>query len=252
MTAAREAGPVSRRSGLHVPVLRTDEVWTVSVQGTRRDWDACVPPAEARAFEAMRNGLARMTRLATRGVLRAVVSAYLDSEPWDVRFDRTCPRCGTDHGKPVVLCSPGPVPLRFNCAHTDEYGFLAFSPNREVGVDVESLARGPDLRSAADLAFTERERAHVSALPDAVQDEWLVRAWAMKEAFLKLTGWGLGVEPAEVDVGDVETLPHYAPPGTVSPLNTAGVTFVVLRAPPGMVAVLALTGEPCHVRETTL
>lgn len=120
---------------------------------------------------------------------RVLLGRRLGIDPASVRFGtERCPVCGgDDHGRPVVIGSGAEVSL------SRAEGLVAVAlgpPGVAIGVDVEPVAR-----ATADLT--------AALAPDEVSADPVarLRAWVRKEAHLKATGTGLGVDPATVVVG---------------------------------------------------
>jgi 4'-phosphopantetheinyl transferase len=90
--------------------------------------------------------------------------------------------------------------LRFSVSHASSSTVVAFARGREVGVDVEFLGREvtawtmwPDVLTSAEL---ERLPATISA-----RNAHLLGTWVAKEAILKASGFGLAVDPREIELG---------------------------------------------------
>src|SRR5579859_7358859 len=71
--------------------------------------------------------------VAARGILRALLGAYLGIEPRLLQFTYGA------HGKPALAPTHGEVWLSFNLAHSDELALYALARRRPVGVDVERM-----------------------------------------------------------------------------------------------------------------
>ena len=72
---------------------------------------------------------------AARGILRALLGAYVDADPHALRLEQG------PHGKPRLA---GEDRLRFNLSHSGDVVLYAFALDREVGVDVELPRRAVD------------------------------------------------------------------------------------------------------------
>ncbi len=101
--------------------------------------------------------------------------------------------CG-DNGSPPALRhgSRGKPYLRdrndrfFSLSHTRQWVFCALADD-EVGLDAQTPA--PYNPAIVQRHFTSPEQEWLSSQPDKV--EAFTRLWTMKEAYLKLTGFGL-------------------------------------------------------------
>ncbi|MEM9317998.1 MAG: 4'-phosphopantetheinyl transferase superfamily protein [Pseudomonadota bacterium] len=98
-------------------------------------------------------------------------------------------------GKPAL--SGGPA---FNLSHSGDRAALAIAPSGAVGVDVELLQQRPSLlRNLPGLCarcFTDHERGALDAAPDQLAR--FLQFWTAKEALMKLTGEGLGLDPKSI------------------------------------------------------
>ncbi|MGH3466192.1 MAG: alpha/beta fold hydrolase [Thermocrispum sp.] len=96
------------------------------------------------------------------------------------------------HGKPYVQ---RPAGLRFSLSHSRGTLLVALAREQEIGVDVERLRPMVNFEAFCDGALTNAENAEVAAEPEESQLLAGLRFWTAKEAVLKATGDGLGVEP---------------------------------------------------------
>jgi 4'-phosphopantetheinyl transferase len=131
--------------------------------------------------------------IATRGLLRAILSLYTGVEPGDLKFT-TGP-----HGKPELdgLCSS----LRFNLSHSDDLMLLAVTHAREIGVDLEYMRDDVPFETLADHYFDPEEAWDLRLLP-AAQRAWkFYDTWTSTEARLKAGGEGIsnGMKIADPD-----------------------------------------------------
>jgi 4'-phosphopantetheinyl transferase len=98
--------------------------------------------------------------------------------------------CRAASGSPGVPDVPG---LRISISHAGRWAVCAVAPG-PVGVDVERLRPvSPAVlgRTCADPCFDE-------PLDERLRRLRVIQAWTMKEAYLKLIGTGLAVDPGEV------------------------------------------------------
>ncbi len=138
--------------------------------------------------------------LAGRAALRMLVAARTGRpvrEAGALAIDRTCSRCGEQHGQPRV------EGLSVSSSTSGPYVLVAVGDaDALVGVDVEVV---PDeLWTGFDAyALHPDERASMPEGPDGVSHR--IRAWAQKEAVLKAVGLGLRAAPARLRIAAVET-----------------------------------------------
>lgn len=187
---------------------RTVQAWVSSVRGPY-DW---LNPTERERLSRFRSISAATDFLVGTTLARYALGAWLGVPAAQAPLDRTCERCGAPHGRPRVAGA------HLSIAHAAGTALVAVS-DAPVGVDLEPVGRGVPIDSgAADLAD-----------------------WVRKEAVLKLTGDGLRLPLAlvEVDAGRVTRWPSkplsdvsvhdLAVDGFVAALATAPDAAVELR-----------------------
>lgn len=138
--------------------------------------------ARQRAFVFERN---RREYLATRGLVRTVLSRYRDvaREAWAFRRN--------EYGRPEL---EPPCGLRFNLTNHPQLVACAVRRGElEIGCDVEPLERGPQVLDIADTVFSPRELADLRALPAAAQPDRAVALWTLKEAYIKARSMGMSL-----------------------------------------------------------
>jgi 4'-phosphopantetheinyl transferase len=99
-----------------------------------------------------------------------------------------------EHGKPET---PG---LSFNVSHAGDVALIAFAGSGRVGVDVEAMRPGVEMRALARRFFTASENAALGRLPEAELAAGFYGCWTQKEAFVKAVGEGLSFELDRVEV----------------------------------------------------
>jgi 4'-phosphopantetheinyl transferase len=148
-------------------------------------WDTLAPDEieRARRFHFERH---RHRFIAGRGILRALLSRYLDRPAGEIAFTYG------PYGKPAVSddASHG---VRFNMAHSGTLVLVAVTRARQVGIDVEQRAHHADHLELARRFFAPGEIAELCALPPHDQPDGFLNCWTRKEAYLKARGDGLSL-----------------------------------------------------------
>ncbi|MGV6847135.1 MAG: 4'-phosphopantetheinyl transferase family protein [Marinibacterium sp.] len=125
-----------------------------------------------------------------RGHMRAILAQYHGGRPEDLTFDLV----GRD--KPVLRGGPA-----FNLSHAGGWAALAVAPEHpdlELGIDIEAPRK-------VDRALAEHvlSPCEINALYDVSEPEreaGFLNAWTRKEALIKATGIGLGVNLRRIEV----------------------------------------------------
>lgn len=170
------------------PVLGRDEVhvWRIALQAPAEHVERVAALLDADERERAARFHFERDRTAfvvARGALRVLVGGYVAEAPEHLVFGYR------ERGKPYLEKPAGA--LRFNLAHSGEVGLLAFSRDRELGVDVEQRRPLDDLRSLARVSFSANECAALLDVPPHDQLDAFFACWARKEALIKATGEGV-------------------------------------------------------------
>jgi len=141
--------------------------------------------------------------VACRYQLRQILGQLSGTPGSELRF-----RFGS-YGKPEIQGDPG---LHFSVAHSEGIGVIATCTVVPVGVDLEVSASHEEL---ACRVLTQNElaifRQHLGD-----KAELFLQYWTGKEAFLKLWGVGLSLEPSTIEI-DWTDPPICRPLGTQPP-----------------------------------
>lgn len=143
---------------------------------------------ERARFDKVADEAARRNRILARAVLRNVLARYLGTRADSVPIveDRL--------GKPG-LRGEGPA---FSVSHAVDSTLIAIDPwARRIGVDVETVGRAGQLPRRA---LTPEELTHLDTAEGAAREKRFLRHWTAKEAYLKGLGWGIRIDPREVEV----------------------------------------------------
>lgn len=158
------------RAGLQQPQIIFDKLYAV-LSGDER----------SRA-ERFRCAKIRCRFIVARGVLREILSRYLQVPAEELRFGYE------RHGKPRLL---GKQSLSFNLSHAEDMALYAVTPTAEIGVDVEYLQRAVTVEKIAKRFFSTQESSALLVLPESQRAGAFFNCWTRKEAFLKAIGEGL-------------------------------------------------------------
>lgn len=218
------------------PLPGVCQVWWVRPDDVRPEHDALLGGEDLvrRARLACPADRRRLT--AGTAVARLVLGAALGTPPAELPIDRTCPACGSAHGRPRL---PDDAGLHFSVSHSRDCAVVAVLPGTPVGVDVEAVGRfaPAEVGELAGCTLAAAEQAHLARLPPAEQPEAFTVSWVRREAVLKATGHGLGGPPDELVV-----TPPSTPPRVLHRDGPEPVWLRDLPAPCGYVAALAGLG----------
>ena len=223
-------------------VLACDEVhvWRATLDQTPSQIQSFLqnlaPDEQARAerfhFERDREHF-----VVARGVLRAILGAYLNRAPECVSF------CYSSHGKPALAGESDKDAFRFSVSHSHGVALYAVTRGREVGIDLERIRFDLAVAEIAEQFFSRREVAMLRALPTDVQQQAFFRCWTCKEAYIKARGEGLSLP---LDQFDVSLVPgeRAAVLGTQrDPSEASRWSLQELTPAPGYAAAIAVKGH---------
>jgi 4'-phosphopantetheinyl transferase len=120
-----------------------------------------------------------------RGILRTILSNYLNAEPSLVKF------CYSETGKPAVAASSKADSMRFSLSHSEGIALYAFTRDTKIGVDIEYIRAISEMDQIADHFFSAKENAVFRDLPESLKKDAFMICWTRKEAFIKAIGDGL-------------------------------------------------------------
>jgi 4'-phosphopantetheinyl transferase len=149
---------------------------------------ALLTPDELERRNSFRFERDRRLFLATRALVRTVLSHYAAVAPADWRF------ATNDHGKPLISAPAVKPTIHFNLANTLGLVVCVVCVAHElVGVDAERINRKVEASSLANRFFSPSEASRLQALPAAEQPELFFSYWTLKESYIKARGLGLSL-----------------------------------------------------------
>lgn len=160
----------------------------------------------------------RQDFLAARVAQRLFAAELLGVRAQDLTARYSCPRCGSGpgvaHGRPGYTLDGAPAPLLLSLSRAAGWTLLAAVaepvPGQRLGVDAEDPQR-LEFDGFNAVALTPAEHQAVAPLQGSALLRERARLWARKEAFLKMTGEGLGRPPETLDVLDRPGVRDLAP-----------------------------------------
>lgn len=126
--------------------------------------------------------------IAAHALARAMLSEAAGLPPAAWRFT------AGHAGKPELDPALGLPWLRFNISHTRGLVACAVAARDDLGLDVEDLCRREASPGLAERHFAAAEVALLAAAPPAARHATFLRIWTLKEAFVKATGDGIGLD----------------------------------------------------------
>ena len=172
-------------------------VWAAPLDLSPDDLDelaSMLSAAERERAMRFRFDLHRNRFIAGRGLLRAALGQYLNTQPGRVEF------VYGPNGKPSLSQTAAGTGIRFNLAHSEDLAVLAVMRDRDVGIDVERVRPIPEVEQLVARFFSVRENAAFQALPEEQRAVAFFNLWTRKEAWLKATGEGIARSLRRVEV----------------------------------------------------
>jgi 4'-phosphopantetheinyl transferase len=197
--------------------LHEEEVhlWRIDLSPLRiaeERWQKILSADETARAARYRFAVDRQRYAISRGVLRTILGSYLRIDPISIAFSYSA------REKPSLSSVHAESGITFNISHSGEVTLLAFTRNRDIGVDVEEIGRKSDLEAIARRFFSAHEQEQLFALPAEERAEAFFRCWTRKEAYIKATGDGLSLPLSQFDVsiapGDQDALVATRPDAT--------------------------------------
>jgi len=168
---------------LHLWFAAPDEITDVDLLQRYR---AVLSPAERTRADRFRKVRDQKLYLVAHAMLRTVLSRYAEVPPTDWTFDEG------PYGRPEIS-NPIAHNLRFNLSHTHGLCLCGVVLDLDLGVDVETVERDPDVLLVAERFFSTAEFSTIPALPPEQQKERFFTFWTLKEAYIKARGAGLSL-----------------------------------------------------------
>ena len=182
--------------------------------------------------------------IATRSILRLLLSQYLGMHPLDIQFEKS------PTGKPS-LSPPQDSPVQFNVSHTKGMALVAITLTDPIGVDLEWEDRRIQEGEIAQRFFSARESAILTALSPEQRTREFFKYWTCKEAYLKMLGVGLTeqLSECEITLQDKSTEAHVSLAFRGDPDTPYSLTWLDIA--PQYIGAVAVGGTPLHLEGLT-
>ena len=180
--------------------------------------------------------------IAGRGLLRNILSRYLDREPDQLRF------CYNSYGKPSLTEEAGAEGLCFNLSHSHGIALYAVTCDREIGIDIEYFRPEVETEKLAERFFSPREAVVLRALPEHLRKEGFFNCWTRKEAYIKAEGKGLAIPLNAFDVSLTPGEPAKLLRTQKHPQEASRWSLQALNPEPGYTAALAVKGHDWELK----
>ncbi|MGA7504860.1 MAG: 4'-phosphopantetheinyl transferase superfamily protein [Candidatus Sulfotelmatobacter sp.] len=175
-------------------------LWRIDFDAVRSEearWQRTLSPDETARASRFHFAVDRQRYAISRGVLRTIVAGYLATDAKNLDF------VYSGKEKPSLSATYSREGLMFNISHSGSVGLLAFTREREIGVDVEQVRSDFEVDAIARRFFSAHEQEQLAVLPEQERFEAFFRCWTRKEAYIKATGDGLSLPLDQFDVSIV-------------------------------------------------
>lgn len=147
-------------------------------------------PEEKKRSAAFKFPVHRDRYIRGRGMMRQCLSGHLGRSPESLDFILG------EKGKPYLVGDE----LHFNLSHSEDKAALAISKLPSVGIDIERFDRQVDIPGLSRRCFRESEIARFEGLSGEALQRAFFWTWTAKEARMKATGEGFGLEPGKIEI----------------------------------------------------
>lgn len=133
------------------------------------------------------------TYVISHGIMRLILSFHINSDPEDLSYYYEI------NNKPGIPKNP----VFFNLTHTKNAFAIAVTRNHYVGIDLEDISTGIEIKAIARNYFGPKEREYIFYTEKGAFERFFL-IWTRKEALLKALGTGIVDNLAEISLCDEE------------------------------------------------
>ena len=151
-----------------------------------------------------------------RGYLRQIVAGRLGLAAESLELQKNA------FDKPFVAGDP----VYFNLSHSAGTAVLALCDKQPIGIDIEFIDRKIDFLEIGRTVFTENEMLHIQNAQEKERGQLFFNFWTAKEAYLKMLGVGMSLDPKKVSLEIIDGRPISS---SADGYPTAKLTFIDLQ-----------------------
>ena len=140
----------------------------------------------------------RLRYIAAHVLLRRALARYCQVDATDIAFAQL------EFGKPVLALADSVAPVHFSLSDSGDHAAVAICRSSEIGIDIEVRRSTFDPLDLARACMTDDERDLIAASGDRSHGIFL-ELWTAKEAVLKASGFGLAINPANLQIAGIMT-----------------------------------------------
>lgn len=172
----------SRVAPIHLPYLFETSLWIINLQSIQvEELTEAYQLLDKNCIRQIENSLYKgeqeraFIRYATT---RIILGKAIGEDPKKVAILQDA------NNKPYL----SDYPIHFNLSHTANFAFLAYHPDRELGVDIEKIEQDIDLKNMPNVFMSPKEIELLNHSSNPLEYFFIV--WCGKEAYLKAIGIG--------------------------------------------------------------
>lgn len=182
-------------------------VWSTPLSAAAVELETILNETETRRYRSYRKQADRKRALLSFGLLRLLLSCFLEKHPEEVQISRECPHCRKPHGKPRVLEKH---PIEVNISHSGDWVLTALTLDHPIGIDIEKRTSDHHSKDLVSRVLSVEEHKEWEKLSELEKEVAFFQYWTQKEAILKATGDGLTVPMTNLTVSRKRDIPQLA------------------------------------------
>jgi 4'-phosphopantetheinyl transferase len=145
------------------------------------EMESLLDPSERIRAERLVIPKRRYEFILQRGILRSILSPYVDDKPERIQIS------ASEDGKPFL---PGNI-IQFNLSHSNDLMVCGITSGTRIGVDIQHLYQMENFEQVMAKILTPSEMDLMHDTPENEKQELFFSIWTAKEAYLKALGTGL-------------------------------------------------------------